>query len=127
MTLRALTSPPFQASSEGSFGRPRRWYSSDPRALPGYVGCRTVRGRHHTTEQTQVDGQLRPMMRRVQDAAPENPDPLALDIEERRARQPPFERLSGKIRQPRSCQLDDTPRASLDCDLGRQHVIGRVR
>ena len=74
-------------------------------AVPGRVRGRTVGRRHAAIEQAQVDGQLRAMVRGVEDAAPHDPDALALDVEERHAHDPPGLRLRRQVRQPRHRQL----------------------
>src|SRR3982750_3756459 len=58
-------------------------------AFPTHVGGWPVDGRHGLVQQTQINSELRAMMRRVQDTPPEDPDPFAFNVKERHNRQPP--------------------------------------
>src|SRR3954471_16473171 len=51
-------------------------------ARPRYVCGWSVGGWHRAIEQTQIDGQLRSVMRAVKHPAPEDPDPFTLHVEE---------------------------------------------
>jgi len=54
------------------------------------------------------------MMRGVQQSSPQDPDPLALDVEERDASRPPFGRLRRETLQAWTRELGDAMRGSVD-------------
>jgi YD repeat-containing protein len=85
---------------------PRRFHRArGVGARPGVIGGRAVGGRHGLIEQAQINAQLCPVVRRVQDAPPKNPDALAHDVEKRDALEPPRFVLDRQVRQARLGQL----------------------
>src|SRR5262245_27458933 len=84
------------------------------RAGPRRIRRRTVNWWDRSIQQAQIDRQLRPVMRGVQDTAPEDPHPRALDIEELHRLVPPRARAAremwqsgpGKIRDARDGCID---------------------
>ena len=65
------------------------------------------------------------MVRRVKHAPPEDPDPLAFDVEERDASGPPLDRLGRENAQPRARELGQTVRRRADGERVRYDVRGR--
>src|SRR5579871_3904479 len=58
-------------------------------SFPGDIGSWAINGYNRLIEQTQVDGELRTVVRGVENAAPENPDAFAFDIEKTVRGEPP--------------------------------------
>src|SRR5579884_754469 len=66
------------------------------------------------------------MMRAVQHAAPENPDALALDVEEPHALQPPSLRFHRKLPQARRSKTEHASHEAVN-RVGRRKCLGRGR
>src|ERR1043166_7983237 len=75
------------------------------RPLPSHVRRRPVGRRHRLPQQAQVNRKLRAVVRRVQDAPPEDPDALAPHVEEGDDLQPPPLILLGEQAQSRVRKL----------------------
>src|SRR5215831_20516489 len=91
------------------------------RPRPRDVRGRTVSRRHRAIEQSQVDCQLRPMVRTVQDAPPEYPDSLAPHIEELYLLEPLLFRTTGEPWKPGFRQFGEPPGESLNRPADGKH------
>src|SRR5262245_60422377 len=74
---------------------------------PFRIRGRAVNWRHGTIEQTEIDGQLSPVVSRMQNTPPENPDACTFDIKELNLREPLLPALGRKPCQPRGYKLDE--------------------
>src|SRR5258707_14138168 len=74
-------------------------------AGPGHVGGRAVARRDRLAQQPQGDAELRPVMRRVKHAPPEDPYALALKVKEWDHLKPPGFLPVRQTRQPGTAQF----------------------
>src|SRR5262249_44287735 len=86
------------------------------RAAPRHVRGRSVDWWNRPIEQAQIDGQLRAVMRGVQDPTPEDPHASTLYVEEGDAALPPVGRCVRQMRQPCLREIDETLDARVDAE-----------
>src|SRR5580658_6632903 len=98
-TLKEGCAMPLSATPRG--GNRVRRISACPRHIRGRPVSRGNIAAHHPQEYSK----LRPMVRRVQNAPPEDPDTLALNIEEGHNLHPPWLLPLRKELEPRPSQL----------------------
>ena len=74
-------------------------------ALPGVVGGGAVAGWNAVSELAKVSGELGAMVRGVKQASPEDPDALALDVEEGTNFEPPLLFARGETGEARCAEF----------------------
>jgi len=77
-------------------------------SIPSDIGGGAVSRRHSFVQQAEIDRELGAVMGGMQHTAPEDPDALAADIEERNDFEPPTFRLQREKVEALSRQLDES-------------------
>ena len=76
--------------------------------IPSDIGCGAVSRRYCFVEQTEIDRELGAVVRGVQHTAPEDPDALAVDVEERDDFEPPAFGLQSEEVEALSRQFEES-------------------